>query len=100
MAAIELPITPIPVGNMPKPLRVRSFSMLIQNGFIRFPVKGTSKLEQQLEEFLLGAFDDYCDALWLAVKTAELGAQGISAVKSLKKTIKTAADRIISRARR
>lgn len=98
--SVYLPITPIPVGNMPKPLRVRSFSMLIQNGFIRFPLKGTSKLEQQLEEFPLGAFDDYCDALWLAVKTAELGTQGISAVKSLKKTIKTAADRIISRARR
>ena len=98
--SVYLPISPITVGNVPKTLRVRSYSMLIQNGFIRFPLRGTSKLEQQLEEFPIGAFDDYCDALWLAIKAAEQGGKGVTAVKSLSKKIKSTADKIIGRARR
>ena len=98
--SVYLPISPITVGNVPKTLRVRSYSMLIQNGFIRFPVRGTSKLEQQLEEFPLGAFDDYCDALWLAIKAAEQGGKGVTAVQSLSRRIKSTAERIIGRARR
>ena len=77
---IYLPIVKIGTGGASKEMRIRSYSMLIQNGFIRFPEKGTSNIETQLTEFPLGAYDDLCDGLWLAIKAAEQGGTGTVAV--------------------
>ena len=74
--------------------------MLVQNGFIRFPAKGCENIITQLTEFPMGAFDDLCDGLYLAIKAAEKGSTGNVAISSVSKTLKTAANKIIGRARR
>lgn len=79
----------------------RSYSMLVQNGFIRFPAKGCSNIETQLTEFPLGAFDDLCDALWLAVQAAEKGGEKNQAICAINKSlVRTLAKGIIGKARR
>ena len=97
---IYLPIEALTVGNASKEMKVRSYSMMIQTGIIRFPVRGTEKMEQQLTEFPLGAFDDYCDGLYLAVKVAERGGAGNVVVQTIKRITKTSANSIINKARR
>ena len=73
---LYFPIQLIGVGSTPKEMRIRSYSMLVQNGFIRFPVKGCENIITQLTEFPMGAFDDLCDGLYLAIKAAEKGSSG------------------------
>ena len=96
---VYLPIIKVGTGGLSKEMRIRSFSMLIQNGFIKFPQKGCSNIETQLTEFPMGAFDDLCDGLWLAIKAAEKAGTGFTAVSTVKKTVKTMAKTIIGRAR-
>ena len=97
---LYFPIQLIGVGSTPKEMRIRSYSMLVQNGFIRFPTKGCENIITQLTEFPMGAFDDLCDGLYLAIKAAEKGSSGNVAV-STKKTsrVRTVARNIIARAR-
>ncbi|MBQ0167254.1 MAG: hypothetical protein KBT02_09125 [Treponema sp.] len=97
---LYFPITLIGVGSLPKEVRIRSYSMLIQNGFIRFPAKGCENIITQLTEFPMGAFDDLCDGLYLAIKAAEKAGNGNIVISSIKREMKTTAARIISRARR
>lgn len=97
---VYLPIIKVGTGGKSKEMRVRSYSMLVQNGFIRFPNKGCSNIETQLTEFPMGAFDDLCDALWLAVQAAEKGGGKIQAVSTIKTQVRTLATGIINRARR
>lgn len=97
---LYFPIQLIGVGSTPKEMRIRSYSMLVQNGFIRFPAKGCENIITQLTEFPMGAFDDLCDGLYLAIKAAEKGSTGNVAISSISKTLKTAANKIIGRARR
>ena len=78
--SVYLPIIKVGTGGASKEMRIRSYSMLIQNGFVRFPEKGTSNIETQLTEFPLGAYDDLCDGLWLAIKAAEKAGTGTVAV--------------------
>ena len=97
---LYFPIQLIGVGSTPKEMRIRSYSMLVQNGFIRFPTKGCENIITQLTEFPMGAFDDLCDGLYLAIKAAEKGSTGNVAISSVSRQLKTAAIRIIGRARR
>lgn len=97
---VYFPITLLGVGSVPKEMRIRSYSMLIQNGFIRFPTKGCENIVNQLTEFPMGAFDDLCDGLFLAIKVAEMGSSGNVVVQAIKKAGKIAANNIINRARR
>lgn len=96
---LYFPIQLIGVGSVPKEMRIRSYSMLIQNGFIRFPEKGCENIITQLTEFPMGAFDDLCDGLYLAVKTAETSGSGNIAISSIKKAVRNTAKSIIGRAR-
>lgn len=97
---VYLPIVKVGTGGKSKEMRVRSYSMLVQNGFIRFPVRGCANVETQLTEFPVGAFDDLCDALWLAVQAAERGGGKVQAVSSIRSQVRTLAKGIISKARR
>ncbi|MDE6351138.1 MAG: hypothetical protein K2K67_09070 [Treponemataceae bacterium] len=97
---VYLPIVKVGTGGKSKEMRVRSYSMLVQNGFIRFPVRGCTNVETQLTEFPVGAFDDLCDALWLAVQAAERGGGKVQAVSSIRSQVRTLAKGIISKARR
>ena len=96
---LYLPIKLLTVGGMSKEARVRSISMLIENGIIRFPVHGAENVIQELTEFPVGAFDDACDALVHAVHTAEGCGTGHVAISTITQTIKNTASSIISRAR-
>lgn len=97
---LYFPITLIGVGSLPKEVRIRSYSMLVQNGFIRFPQKGCENIITQLTEFPMGAFDDLCDGLYLAIKAAEQSGSGNVVISSIKREVRTAASRIISQVRR
>lgn len=97
---LYFPITLIGVGSLPKEVRIRSYSMLIQNGFIRFPQKGCENIITQLTEFPMGAFDDLCDGLYLAIKAAEQSGSGNVVISSIKREVRTVANSIISHARR
>lgn len=97
---LYFPITLIGVGSLPKEVRIRSYSMLVQNGFIRFPQKGCENIITQLTEFPMGAFDDLCDGLYLAIKAAEQSGSGNVVISSIKREARTAASRIISQVRR
>ncbi len=96
---LYFPIQLIGVGSVPKEMRIRSYSMLIQNGFIRFPEKGCENIITQLTEFPMGAYDDLCDGLYLAVKTAEISGTGNIAFSSIKRAVRNTAKSIIGRAR-
>lgn len=96
---LYFPITLIGVGSLPKEVRIRSYSMLVQNGFIRFPNKGCENIITQLTEFPMGAFDDLCDGLYLAIKAAEKGNSGHVGISTIKREAKTIASRIIGKAR-
>lgn len=96
---IFFPILKISTGGKSKEIRVRSYSMLIQNGFIRFPDRGCSNIETQLTEFPLGAFDDLCDGLWLALQAAQKAGSGKIAASTVKRRAQTFANRIIGKAR-
>lgn len=97
---IYLPIVKVGTRGQSKEMRVRSYSMLIQGGLIRFPERGCSNIEQQLTEFPLGAYDDLCDGIWLAIQAAQMGGGGTVAGTSIKAAVKTAAKDIIRRVRR
>ena len=47
----------------------------------------------------MGAFDDLCDGLYLAIKAAEKSVSGNVAISSFKRDVKTLANKVISRAR-
>lgn len=96
---IFLPILKIGTQGKSKEIRVRSYSMLIQNGFIRFPERGCSNIELQLTEFPLGAFDDLCDGLWLALQAAQKAGSGKVAMSTVKRRAQTIANRIIGKVR-
>lgn len=97
---IYLPIVKVGTRGQSKEMRVRSYSMLIQGGLIRFPERGTSNIEQQLTEFPLGAYDDLCDGLWLAIQAAQSGGGGTISGTTLKTMVKSMAKDIIRRGRR
>lgn len=98
--SLYLPIVKVGTGGLSKEMRVRSLSPLVQNGFIRFPVKGCQNIETQLTEFPLGAFDDACDGLKLLTIAFEKMGSGHIAVSSIKREAKTFAKSVIGRARR
>lgn len=98
--SVYLPIVKVGTGTASKEMRIRSYSMLIQNGFIRFPKTGCTNIIKQLTEFPMGAFDDLCDGLYLAIKAAETAGTGHTAVHSIKAKARTRASTIINRARR
>ena len=95
-----MPIVKVGTRGQSKEMRVRSYSMLIQGGLIRFPERGTSNIEQQLTEFPLGAYDDLCDGLWLAIQAAQSGGGGTISGTTLKTMVKSMAKDIIRRGRR
>ena len=97
---IYLPIVKVGTRGQSKEMRVRSYSMLIQGGLIRFPERGTSNIEQQLTEFPLGAYDDLCDGLWLAIQAAQSGGGGTISGTTIKTMVKSMAKDIIRRSRR
>lgn len=97
---IYLPIVKVGTRGQSKEMRVRSYSMLIQGGLIRFPERGTSNIEQQLTEFPLGAYDDLCDGLWLAIQAAQSGGGGTISGTTIKTMVKTMAKDVIRRGRR
>jgi predicted phage terminase large subunit-like protein len=97
---IYLPIVKVGTRGQSKEMRVRSYSMLIQGGLIRFPERGCSNIEQQLTEFPLGAYDDLCDGIWLAIQAAQMGGGGTVTGSAIKAAVKTAAKDIIRRVRR
>jgi predicted phage terminase large subunit-like protein len=96
---IYLPIKKLTVGGMSKEARVRSISMLIENGIIRFPEHGAENIIQELTEFPMGAFDDLCDALVHAVNSIEKGNNSIAVSKAAAKHIQSTAKSIINRVR-
>lgn len=97
---IYLPIVKVGTRGQSKEMRVRSYSMLIQGGLIRFPERGCNNIEQQLTEFPLGAYDDLCDGIWLAIQAAQMGGGGTVTGSAIKAAVKTAAKNIIRRVRR
>ena len=98
--SLYLPIIKVGTGGLSKEIRVRSLSPLVQNGFIRFPVKGTQNIETQLTDFPLGAFDDACDGLKLLVTAFEKMGGTHVAVRSIPRAVRTIANSIIGRTRR
>ena len=96
---VFFPIIKLGTHGQSKEMRVRSYSMLIQNGFIRFPTRGCSNIETQLTEFPLGAFDDLCDGLWLALQAAQKSSSGKVTMSTVKRTARTVANKIIGRVR-
>ena len=96
---VFFPIIKLGTHGQSKEMRVRSYSMLIQNGFIRFPMRGCSNIETQLTEFPLGAFDDLCDGLWLALQAAQKSSSGKVTMSTVKRTARSVANKIIGRVR-
>ena len=96
---IYLPILKVTTHGQSKEIRVRSYSMMIQNGFIRFPKHGCSNIETQLTEFPLGAFDDLCDGLWLALQASQKAGSGKITMSTVKRTARSVANKIIGRVR-
>lgn len=94
---VYLPIKLLTVGRMSKEARLRSISTLIETGIIWLPKKGAENLIDELTEFPKGAFDDLCDALWLAVQAIEKGDK--KAVVSNNFTLKSAAKSVINKVR-
>ena len=95
-----LPIKKLTVGTRSKETRVRSISMLIENGIIRFPCKGAENIITELTEFPMGAFDDLCDALVHAVNTCTVDTTNFAvATNKLKSTVHKASS-IINKCRR
>lgn len=94
---VYLPIKKLSV-HMSKEARVRSISSLIENGIIRFPVKGAKNIIAELTEFPAGAYDDLCDALVHAVNTISVDNK-ITVISNAKKKIETTVDRIIRKTR-
>lgn len=95
---VYLPIKKLSVHGMSKEARVRSISTLIENGIIRFPVKGAKNIIKELTEFPVGAYDDLCDALVHAVNTVSIG-EKTTVISKAKSTFTSSAQKIINRVR-
>jgi predicted phage terminase large subunit-like protein len=96
---VYLPIKKLTVGGMSKEARVRSISMLIETGIIRFPARGAEAAVTELTEFPMGAFDDYPDALVHAVNTIQKSDHTITVAQAAL-PVKTLAQSIINKVRR
>jgi predicted phage terminase large subunit-like protein len=72
---VVMNILPMYTGGVPKEVRIRRLSSMLERGMFRFKAgsPGAKLLVQQLQDFPIGDHDDGPDALEMAVRTLTMG---------------------------